>query len=136
MPDAQPAPVGGPLPRGHLLALNRSFRRTLEAESKSPRTIEAYTDAIRILALYCEVHGSRSSPASYDASTSRTSSPTRTALLVMTCCRARHGTDPMRLGSASLLHQSPSMTAIGDEDDALDPSAARSGQLGGSAHPG
>jgi hypothetical protein len=26
MPDAQPAPVGGPLPRGHLLALNRSFR--------------------------------------------------------------------------------------------------------------
>jgi hypothetical protein len=40
------------LPRGHLLALNRSFRRTLEAENKSPRTIEAYTDAVRLLASY------------------------------------------------------------------------------------
>jgi integrase/recombinase XerC len=57
MPDAQPAPVGGLLPRGHLLALNRSFRRTLEAENKSPRTVEAYTDAVRFLALYCEAHG-------------------------------------------------------------------------------
>ena len=57
MPDAQPAPVGGPLPRGHLLALNRSFRRTLEAENKSPRTVEAYTDAVRFLARYCEAHG-------------------------------------------------------------------------------
>ena len=41
----------------HLLALNRSFRRTLEAENKSPRTVEAYTDAVRFLALYCEAHG-------------------------------------------------------------------------------
>ena len=58
MPDAQPAPsMGGPLPRGHLLALNRSFRRTLEAENKSPRTIEAYTDAVRLLATYCQAHG-------------------------------------------------------------------------------
>jgi site-specific recombinase XerD len=57
MPDAQPAPVGGPLPRGHLLALNRSFRRTLEAENKSPRTIEAYIDAVRLLATYCQAHG-------------------------------------------------------------------------------
>jgi hypothetical protein len=57
MPDAQPAPMGGPLPRGHLLALNRSFRRTLEAENKSSRTVEAYTDAVRFLALYCEAHG-------------------------------------------------------------------------------
>jgi hypothetical protein len=57
MPDAQPAPVGSPLPQGHLLALNRSFRRTLEAENKSPRTVEAYTDAVRFLALYCEAHG-------------------------------------------------------------------------------
>ena len=56
MPDAQPAPVGGPLPRGHLLALNRSFRRTLEAENKSPRTIEAYTDAVRLLATFCREH--------------------------------------------------------------------------------
>ena len=57
MPDAQPAPVGGSLPRGHFLALNRSFRRTLEAENKSPRTVEAYTDAVRFLALHCEAHG-------------------------------------------------------------------------------
>ena len=56
MPHAQPASVGGPLPRGHLLALNRSFRRTLEAENKSPRTIEAYTDAVRLLATYCQAH--------------------------------------------------------------------------------
>ena len=45
------------LPRGHLLALNRSFRRTLEAENKSPRTIEAYTDAVRLLAAYCQAQG-------------------------------------------------------------------------------
>jgi integrase/recombinase XerD len=45
------------MPRGHLLALNRSFRRTLEAENKSPRTIEAYTDAVRLLATYCQAHG-------------------------------------------------------------------------------
>src|SRR4029453_12123878 len=57
MPDAQPTPMGGSLPRGHLLALNRSFRRTLEAENKSPRTVEAYTDAVRFLAFYCEAHG-------------------------------------------------------------------------------
>ena len=57
MPDAHPAPVGGPLPRGHLLALNRSFRRTLEAENKSPRTVEAYTDAVRLLATYCQARG-------------------------------------------------------------------------------
>ena len=57
MPDAQPAPMGGSLPRGYLLALNRSFRRTLEAENKSPRTVEAYTDAVRVLARYCEAHG-------------------------------------------------------------------------------
>ena len=40
-----------------LLVLNRSFRRTLEAENKSPRTIEAYTDAVRLLATYCQAHG-------------------------------------------------------------------------------
>jgi integrase/recombinase XerC len=56
MPDAQLAPVGGPLPRGHLLVLDRSFRRTLEAENKSPRTVEAYTDAVRF-PLYREAHG-------------------------------------------------------------------------------
>jgi integrase/recombinase XerC len=34
-----------------------SFHRTLEAENKSPRTIEAYTDAVRLLATYCQTHG-------------------------------------------------------------------------------
>jgi site-specific recombinase XerD len=53
---AQPVPANRQLPRGHLLVLNRSFRRTLEAENKSPRTIEAYTDAVRLLATYCEAH--------------------------------------------------------------------------------
>src|SRR4030095_10694853 len=57
MPDAQPAPAGDPLPRGHLLALNRSFRRTLEAENKSTRTVEAYTDAVRLLAAHCQAYG-------------------------------------------------------------------------------
>src|SRR5215204_3113398 len=57
MSFAQPVPVDRQLPRGHLLVLNRSFRRTLEAENKSPRTIEAYTDAVRLLATYCQAHG-------------------------------------------------------------------------------
>src|SRR5215204_5815895 len=57
MPGAQPLSGRGPLPRGHLLALNRSFYRTLEAENKSPRTVEAYTDAVRLLATYCQAHG-------------------------------------------------------------------------------
>ena len=45
------------LPRSHLLVLNRSFRRTLEAENKSARTMQAYTDAVRLLAAYCQAHG-------------------------------------------------------------------------------
>jgi len=49
---------GTMLPRGHLLVLNRSFRRTLKAENKSPRTIEAYTDAVRLLATYCQAYDS------------------------------------------------------------------------------
>jgi site-specific recombinase XerD len=57
MSPTQPAPADRQLPRGHLLVLNRSFRRTLEAENKSPRTIEAYTDAVRLLATYCRAHG-------------------------------------------------------------------------------
>ena len=36
---------------------NRSFRRTLEAENKSSRTMQAYTDAVRLLAVYCEYQG-------------------------------------------------------------------------------
>jgi site-specific recombinase XerD len=57
MSSTRPVPADRQLPRGHLLVLNRSFRRTLEAESKSPRTIEAYTDAVRLLATYCQAHG-------------------------------------------------------------------------------
>jgi hypothetical protein len=57
MSSAQPVSGDRQLPRGHLLVLNRSFRRTLEAEYKSPRTIEAYTDAVRLLATYCHAHG-------------------------------------------------------------------------------
>ncbi len=57
MSSTRPAPADRQLPRGHLLVLNRSFRRTLEAENKSPRTIEAYTDAVRLLATYCQAHG-------------------------------------------------------------------------------
>jgi hypothetical protein len=36
MSSAQPAPADRHPPRGHLLVLNRSFRRTLEAENKRP----------------------------------------------------------------------------------------------------
>jgi integrase/recombinase XerC len=57
MSSTQPSDADRQLPRSHLLVLNRSFRRTLEAENKSPRTIEAYTDAVRLLATYCQAHG-------------------------------------------------------------------------------
>jgi hypothetical protein len=57
MSHLHPVPAGRQLPRGHLLVLNRSFRRTLEAENKSSRTIEAYTDAVRLLATYLQAHG-------------------------------------------------------------------------------
>jgi site-specific recombinase XerD len=57
MSSIQPAPGDRQLLRGHLLVLNRSLRRTLEAENKSPRTVEAYTDAVRFLASYCQAHG-------------------------------------------------------------------------------
>jgi hypothetical protein len=59
--DSATAAPGRLLPRGHLLVLNRSFRRTLEAENKSPRTLEAYTDAVRLLAT-CVPSISRSAP--------------------------------------------------------------------------
>ena len=52
-----PAAADRQLPRSHLLVLNRSFRRTPEAENKSPRTMQADTDAVRLLAVYCESHG-------------------------------------------------------------------------------
>ena len=57
MSSTEPARVDRQLPRGHLLVLNRSFQRTLEAENKSPRTIEACTDAVRLLVGYCQAHG-------------------------------------------------------------------------------
>jgi hypothetical protein len=58
MPDASPLRRGAQprLPRTHLDALNASFRRTLEQENKSPRTIQVYTDAVRLLAAYCRDH--------------------------------------------------------------------------------
>jgi site-specific recombinase XerD len=60
MSSTQPSGADRQLPRGHLghlLVLNRSSRRTLEAENKSPGTIEAYTDAVRLLAAYCQAYG-------------------------------------------------------------------------------
>jgi integrase/recombinase XerC len=57
MSSTRPTPGDRQLPRGHLLVLNRSFRRTLKAENKSPRTIEASTDAVRLLASYCQANG-------------------------------------------------------------------------------
>jgi hypothetical protein len=56
MPHTQAAAAGRPLPRGHLLALNRSFRRTLKPRTRPPH-LEAHTDAVRFLALYCQAHG-------------------------------------------------------------------------------
>ncbi len=40
-----------------LAALNASFRRTLRAQNKSDRTVEAYTDAVRLLAEFCAANG-------------------------------------------------------------------------------
>jgi hypothetical protein len=57
MSNMPPEAAARQLPRSHLLVLNRSFRRTLEAENKSSRTMQAYTDAVRLLAVYCESHG-------------------------------------------------------------------------------
>jgi hypothetical protein len=56
MSSTQPTGADRRPPRSHLLVLNRSFRRTLEAENKSPRTMQAYTDAVRLLATYCQAH--------------------------------------------------------------------------------
>ena len=76
MSSTQPAPADRQLPRGHLLVLNRSFRRTLEAENKRPRTIEAYTDAVRLLATFCQANAKPALAGELGASTSRSSSPT------------------------------------------------------------
>jgi hypothetical protein len=56
MSSTQPTGADRRPPRSHLLVLNRSFRRTLEAENKGPRTMQAYTDAVRLLATYCQAH--------------------------------------------------------------------------------
>jgi hypothetical protein len=57
MSNRPPAAADRQLPRSHLLVPNRSFRRTLEAENKSSRPMQAYTDAVRLLAAYCQAHG-------------------------------------------------------------------------------
>jgi integrase len=46
-----------PTPGPDLTALNASFRRTLRAQNKSDRTVEAYTDAVRLLADFCAADG-------------------------------------------------------------------------------
>jgi hypothetical protein len=71
-----PAAADRQLPRSHLLVLNRSFRRTLEAENKSPQTIKAYTDAVRLLATTAKPTVTHSSPVNLSVSTFRRSSPT------------------------------------------------------------
>jgi hypothetical protein len=48
---------GRPLARGHLMEPNQSFRRLLAGENRSPRTIETYTDAVRLLAVCYETTG-------------------------------------------------------------------------------
>jgi hypothetical protein len=72
-----PAGADRRLPRIHLLVLNRSFRRALEAENKSPRTMQAYTDAVRLLAAYylqaSPMDGMR--PPSYPSNPSMSSDP-------------------------------------------------------------
>ena len=47
----------GSAPAPDLAVLNASFRRTLRAQNKSDRTVEAYTDAVRLLAEFCATHG-------------------------------------------------------------------------------
>jgi hypothetical protein len=44
-------------PGSELAALNASFRRTLRAQNKSDRTVEAYTEAVRLLAEFCGAGG-------------------------------------------------------------------------------
>jgi hypothetical protein len=77
MSSTQPAPADCHLPRGHLLVLNRSFRRTLEGPrtrahgpSRSTPTPSGSSPPS------AKPKPSRSSPASLSASTSRSSSPT------------------------------------------------------------
>jgi integrase len=49
--------MGTAPPPGDLTALNASFARTLRAENKSERTVEAYTDAVRLLTGFCHANG-------------------------------------------------------------------------------
>jgi integrase len=49
--------MGTAPPPGDLTALNASFARTLRAENKSERTVQAYTDAVRLLAGFCHANG-------------------------------------------------------------------------------
>ena len=71
MPDAQPAPVGGLLPRGHLLTLNRASAalwkprtRAPEPSRPTPTPSASWPPTARLTAI-------RSSPANCAASTSQ-----------------------------------------------------------------
>jgi hypothetical protein len=39
------------------MVLNARFRRTLRAQNKSDRTVEAYTKAVRLPAEFCKANG-------------------------------------------------------------------------------
>jgi site-specific recombinase XerD len=39
------------------MVLNARFRRTLRAQNKSDRTVEAYTNAVRLPAEFCKANG-------------------------------------------------------------------------------
>ncbi len=49
--------MGTAPPPGDLTALNASFARTLRAENKSERTVQAYAEAVRLLARFCHANG-------------------------------------------------------------------------------
>ena len=49
--------MGTAPPPGDLTALNASFARALRAQNKSERTVQAYTDAVRLLAGFCHANG-------------------------------------------------------------------------------
>jgi integrase len=74
--STQPSGADRRLPRGHLLVLNRSFRRTLEAENKSPGPSRPTPMLSGCSPLTARRTPSRSSPGSSSESTSRASSPT------------------------------------------------------------
>ena len=46
-----------PAQLGHIRSLRESFLRSLAAQNKSPKTLEAYGDSVRFLADYLESQG-------------------------------------------------------------------------------